>query len=138
MLYGLTRDRKQAFHSQCDWKPFVDGDTLKPTDLYSGTDGGKIYIQLVFQPSEFIYEVTFDASDIALEGYGFIRDVVSDSTWEAVVVATQPLVAVYSVVADGSTLSTDLTYTIIDYTSFVDANDEVIVDATGDAIGVVA
>jgi len=114
MLYGLTMDRKQALNSQCNWKPFADGDTIKPTELYAGSDGRKIYVQLVFQFGETVQEVaiTSAGSGLTLEGYGAPGDVVPHSEWADTEILYTPLVVVYSVEADGSALSSDIAYTV--------------------------
>lgn len=140
MKYGLTLERDKAFESICNWQPLADGDTIKPTDAYQGTDGQTVYVQLAIMPGEFVQEVTLSGfgGDVTLEGYGFRGDVAVRSSWDTTDITSAPLIAVLSVVADGSVLSDDLTFTIVDYTSFIDNDDNVITDDFGDAINVVA
>lgn len=141
-MYGLALERDKAFSSLCDLAPVSDGGTIKATDVYNGDDGRALYVQLVIPPGEFVQEISLSmpgGSELVLEGYGYVGEVRSASTWSGDVdVSTSPLVIVISTDATGVAYSDDVTVDITPYTSFVDNGGDVITDDYGDAINVVA
>lgn len=142
LMYGLALERDKAFSSLCDLAPVSDGGTIKATDVYNGDDGRALYVQLVIPPGEFVQEISLSmpgGGELVLEGYGYVGEVRSASTWSGDVdVSTSPLVIVISTDATGVAYSDDVTVDITPYTSFVDNGGDVITDDYGDAINVVA